>query len=54
MRVQMLMNFGEMGTPEKRDYISKSLGWMYRMNDLTAAYARARLKFLEEDISYAL
>jgi dTDP-4-amino-4,6-dideoxygalactose transaminase len=39
-----LWSFGEMATPaETRDYHVYSIGWMYRMNDLTAACGRAQL-----------
>lgn len=49
-RAVMLMNFGERTVPTlTRNYLSKSLGWMYRINDLTAAYARARLEYLQRD-----
>jgi dTDP-4-amino-4,6-dideoxygalactose transaminase len=43
-----LWSFGEAATPaETRDYHVYSLGWMYRMNDLTAAFGRAQLTRLE-------
>lgn len=43
-----LWSFGEGATPaETRDYHVYSLGWMYRMNDLTAAFGRAQLTRLE-------
>ncbi len=43
-----LWSFGEMATPaETRDYHVYSIGWMYRMNDLTAAFGRAQLTRLE-------
>jgi dTDP-4-amino-4,6-dideoxygalactose transaminase len=39
-----LWNFGENKTPsEKRDFHAYGLGWMYRSNDLTAAFGRAQL-----------
>ncbi len=41
-------NFGESRTPvESRDYHSYGLGWMYRGNDLTAAFGRAQLARLD-------
>ena len=43
-----LWNFGETRTPEQsRDYHAYALGWMYRGNDLTAAFGRAQLKKLD-------
>lgn len=42
---QSLWSFGETRKPEEsRDYHAYALGWMYRNNELTAAYARAQLK----------
>ena len=39
-----LWSFGETSRPEQsRDYHAYALGWMYRNNELTAAYARAQL-----------
>lgn len=39
-----LWSFGELATPlESRDYHSYALGWMYRGNDITAAFGRAQL-----------
>ena len=39
-----LWSFGETATPlESRDYHSYALGWMYRGNNLTAAFGRAQL-----------
>lgn len=44
-------SFGETRTPlEKRDYHAYALGWMYRNNDLTAAFGRAQLKRLDRFI----
>ena len=34
--------------PESRDYHAYALGWMYRNNDLTAAFGRAQLTRLDE------
>ena len=50
-----LMSFGEMTAPEShRDYHSYSMGWMYRMSDLTAAFARAQLTRLDANNRLAL
>jgi perosamine synthetase len=39
-----LWSFGEVRKPEeRRDYHAYALGWMYRNNELTAAFARAQL-----------
>jgi len=44
-------SFGETRTPaEDRDYHAYALGWMYRSNDLTAAFGRAQLTRLDEYI----
>lgn len=44
-------NFGESRTPaESRDYHAYALGWMYRSNDLTAAFALAQLRKLDSYI----
>ena len=41
---QKLWSFGETRTPlEDRDYHAYALGWMYRNNDITAAFGRAQL-----------
>jgi len=40
-----LWSFGETRKPEEsRDYHAYALGWMYRNNELTAAFARAQLR----------
>jgi len=45
---QKLWSFGETRTPaENRDYHAYALGWMYRNNDLTAAFGRAQLTKLD-------
>ena len=45
---KQLWSFGETRTPlEDRDYHVYALGWMYRNNDLTAAFGRAQLKRLD-------
>jgi len=50
-RARMVWSFGETRTPsEKRDYHAYALGWMYRNNDLTAAFGRAQLTRLDEYI----
>lgn len=48
MKARMLWSFGETRTPaESRDYHAYALGWMYRNNDLTAAFGRAQLTKLD-------
>lgn len=45
---QQLWSFGEIRTPlEDRDFHAYALGWMYRNNDLTAAFGRAQLTKLD-------
>jgi dTDP-4-amino-4,6-dideoxygalactose transaminase len=45
---RQVWSFGESRTPmEDRDYHAYALGWMYRNNDLTAAWGRAQLKKLD-------
>jgi dTDP-4-amino-4,6-dideoxygalactose transaminase len=47
-RAQALWSFGEeVGPTERRDYHVYAMGWMYRNNDLTAAFGRAQLKKLD-------
>ncbi len=47
-RAQALWSFGEeVGPTERRDYHVHAMGWMYRNNDLTAAWGRAQLKKLD-------
>ncbi|MBN1935718.1 MAG: DegT/DnrJ/EryC1/StrS family aminotransferase [Anaerolineae bacterium] len=47
-RAKMLWSFGETRTPvESRDYHVYAMGWMYRNNDLTAAFGRAQLTRLD-------
>ena len=44
-KAQSLWSFGETRKPEEsRDYHAYALGWMYRNNEITAAFARAQLK----------
>ena len=51
-KAKMLWSFGEIRTPvEERDYHAYALGWMYRNNDLTAAFGRAQLTKLDEYLS---
>ena len=51
-KAQSLWSFGENRTPsEKRDYHVYAMGWMYRNNDLTAAFGRAQLKKLDRYLS---
>lgn len=48
-RARALWSFGEeVGPTERRDYHVYAMGWMYRNNDLTAAFGRAQLKRLDE------
>jgi perosamine synthetase len=45
---QTLWSFGETRTPlQSRDYHAYAMGWMYRNNDLTAAFGRAQLTKLD-------
>ncbi|MBI3923097.1 MAG: DegT/DnrJ/EryC1/StrS family aminotransferase [Armatimonadetes bacterium] len=47
-RAQSLWSFGETRTPSQdRDYHAYAVGWMYRNNDLTAAFGRSQLKKLD-------
>ncbi|MEW6358534.1 MAG: DegT/DnrJ/EryC1/StrS family aminotransferase [Planctomycetota bacterium] len=46
---RMIWSFGETRTPiEDRDYHAYALGWMYRHNDLSAAFGRAQLSRLDD------
>ncbi len=48
-KASKLWSFGETSTPyENRDYHAYALGWMYRGNDITAAFGRAQLAKLDE------
>jgi dTDP-4-amino-4,6-dideoxygalactose transaminase len=50
-RAKQLWSFGETRTPlDDRDYHAYALGWMYRNNDLTAAFGRAQLRRLDENL----
>lgn len=45
---RQVWSFGEQRTPvESRDYHAYALGWMYRNNDMTAAFGRAQLTKLD-------
>ena len=47
-KAAQVWSFGENRTPaESRDYHAYALGWMYRGNDLTAAFGRAQLAKLD-------
>jgi len=51
-RAQALWSFGEeVGPTERRDYHVYAMGWMYRNNDLTAAFGRAQLKKLDHHLA---
>lgn len=51
-KAQSLWSFGESCTPsESRDYHVYALGWMYRNNDLTAAFGRAQLTKIDHYLS---
>jgi len=51
-RARQLWSFGERRTPsEDRDYHAYALGWMYRNNDMTAAFGRAQLTKLDSYIA---
>jgi perosamine synthetase len=50
-KARMIWSFGETRTPsESRDFHAYALGWMYRNNDLTAAFGRSQLTRLSEYI----
>jgi dTDP-4-amino-4,6-dideoxygalactose transaminase len=51
-KARMIWSFGETRTPsQERDYHAYALGWMYRNNDLTAAFGRAQLTRLSDYIA---
>lgn len=51
-RARQVWSFGETRTPvEDRDYHAYALGWMYRNNDMTAAFGRAQLTKLDSYIA---
>ena len=48
-RAARLWSFGETRTPhEDRDYHAYALGWMYRCNDMTAAFGRSQLRKFDD------
>ncbi|MBI3987815.1 MAG: DegT/DnrJ/EryC1/StrS family aminotransferase [Lentisphaerae bacterium] len=50
-KARQLWSFGETSTPvQSRDFHAYALGWMYRNNDLTAAFGRAQLTRLTDYI----
>lgn len=52
-KARMLWSFGETRSPvEARDYHAYALGWMYRNNDLTAAFGRAQLTRLDHYLAW--
>src|SRR5262245_2235795 len=52
-KARMLWSFGETRSPvEVRDYHAYALGWMYRNNDLTAAFGRAQLTRLDTYLAW--
>ncbi|HET6383486.1 MAG TPA: DegT/DnrJ/EryC1/StrS family aminotransferase [Armatimonadota bacterium] len=53
-RARSLALFGDFRRPvEDPEYHSYGLGWMYRFNELSAAYARAQLTRLDESIEHS-
>lgn len=52
-KARMVWSFGETRSPvEQRDYHAYALGWMYRNNDLTAAFGRAQLTRLDTYLAW--
>jgi len=52
-RARRFWSFGEDRLPNQaRDYHAYALGWMYRSNDLTAAFARGQLRKLDTYIEW--
>ena len=52
-KARSLWSFGETRSPvEQRDYHVYALGWMYRNNDLTAAFGRAQLTRLDSYLAW--
>jgi len=50
-KAKMIWSFGETRSPaESRDYHAYALGWMYRNNDLTAAFGRSQLLVLDRNL----
>jgi dTDP-4-amino-4,6-dideoxygalactose transaminase len=53
-KARQLWSFGETSTPtQKRDYHVYAMGWMYRNNDLTAAFGRAQLSKMDGYLAQA-
>ena len=51
-RAQKVWYFGETHDPSKKEeYHVYALGWMYRSNDLTAAFGRAQLEVLDRNLA---
>jgi len=51
-KAHQLWSFGETATPtQKRDYHVYAMGWMYRNNDLTAAFGRSQLMKLDAHLA---
>jgi dTDP-4-amino-4,6-dideoxygalactose transaminase len=51
-KAKSLWSFGETRTPrEDRDYHVYAMGWMYRSNELTAAFGRAQLAKLDRHLT---
>lgn len=51
-KAKSLWSFGETRTPsEDRDYHVYAMGWMYRSNELTAAFGRAQLAKLDKHLA---
>src|SRR2546421_1236900 len=51
-KARMVWSFGETRTPaQDRDYHAYALGWMYRNNDLTAAFGRSQLLRLTDNLA---
>jgi dTDP-4-amino-4,6-dideoxygalactose transaminase len=51
-KARMVWSFGETRTPaQSRDYHAYAVGWMYRNNDLTAAFGRSQLLRLTPNLA---
>jgi len=51
-KARSLWSFGETRTPsQSRDYHVYAMGWMYRNNDLTAAFGRSQLAKLDRNLA---
>lgn len=52
-KARQVWSFGETRSPvESRDYHAYALGWMYRNNDLSAAFGRAQLTKLDRNLQW--